>query len=180
MISEVYDGGWERNGEIESDQNYADRRARTRRDVRVYSTRGSGPKTTPRPHPFIMRWIALGRQPRSDDPPLVKASDLLEHFADVSLKEMLTRQSNALVKGVLHPGETCMIYGDSTAGKTFVGIDLGWHIALGRDWHGRRAKRAPVLYCALEGVEGFKKRMLAAGKEHGDPGKWFARATSCT
>lgn len=107
--------------------------------------------------------------------PATAESDLLEYTVDVSLAEIIERQSHALVKGVLHPGETGMIYGDSTAGKTFVGIDLGWHVALGIDWHGRRTKQAPVLYVCLEGVEGFRKRMLAAAQVHGDPGKWFAR-----
>lgn len=103
-------------------------------------------------------------------------ADVLEFAGDVNLAEIAAAEANAIVKGYLRPGESALIYGASTAGKTFVALDLAYHIAHGRDWHGRKVKRPrAVLYVALEGVRGFRRRVLAANATHGDPGKYFAR-----
>ena len=101
--------------------------------------------------------------------------DDLEHPRDVSLDEIAKAQANALVKGLINPGEIGTIYGDPGDGKTFIAIDKAFHIALGRDWHGYKVKKAPVLYVALEGTQGFRKRMIAARERLGDPGVFFAR-----
>lgn len=102
---------------------------------------------------------------------------LLERLGDIDLAKLVQRQSAALVKGILHSCDQAVLYGESRAGKSFIGLDLAWHIALGKPWHGHRVNKAPVLYIALEGVDGFRKRMLAIGAHHGDPGLWFARHT---
>lgn len=99
----------------------------------------------------------------------------LEFPSDLRLTELATRQAQALVKGVLYPGDTGIIYGESTAGKTFCALDLAWHVAQGKPWHGNRTRQAQVLYVCLEGVDGFRKRMIAASMKHSDPGKWLAR-----
>ena len=98
----------------------------------------------------------------------------LEHPRDVSIEAIRARQAKALVVGVIEPGDCGGAYGIPGSGKTFVGIDLGYHVSLGAQWHGRRVTRAPVLYVALEGKDGFRKRMLAASNVLGDPGDWFA------
>lgn len=100
---------------------------------------------------------------------------VLEFPSDISIDDIIERQSRALVKGLLHPGETAMLYGQSGAGKSFIALDLAWHIALGIEWHGNRVKQASVLYVCLEGVDGFRKRIIAYGKAIGDSGKQFAR-----
>lgn len=107
-------------------------------------------------------------------PPL-RVEDLLEFPSDVSLEALAERQKNALIAGVLHRGEAATLYAPTTAGKTFVALDLCWHLAMRKDWHGMRVKGGPVLYVMLEGVGGFHKRMLAAKKMLGDTGKFFAR-----
>jgi hypothetical protein len=84
---------------------------------------------------------------------------------------------NDLVKGVIHPGDVGALYGISGAGKTFVGIDLGYHIALGRSWNGRRVRQAPVLYVGLEGVRGLRHRMKAYAQQMGSAGRMLARQT---
>jgi hypothetical protein len=99
----------------------------------------------------------------------------LEYADDIDRHEIAQMGANALVQGLILPGEESVLYGESGAGKSFLSIDLGWHIALGREWHGRRVTQAPVLYVCLEGVGGFRKRMLAYRDRYGSPGKWFAR-----
>ena len=101
----------------------------------------------------------------------------LQHSRDISLEEIAARQANALVAGVLLPGEAAGLYAPTGAGKSFVAGDLGWHVALKKPWHGRRVTRAPVLYVALEGKDGFRKRMKAMEQTLGDPGDWFALLT---
>ena len=102
-------------------------------------------------------------------------STLLESVDDIDLAEIIARQSRGLVKGVLYPRDAAISYGESTVGKSFGVLDMCWHIAQGKPWHGRKTTRAPVLYVALEGVDGFRKRMVAAKHTHGNPGAWFRR-----
>ena len=100
--------------------------------------------------------------------------DLTEGSEDISIDEIVKWRMSALVKGIFHPGEQAVMYADPGAGKSFVALDLAWHVAQGKPWHGRKVARAPVLYVALEGVEGFRGRMKAAELAHG-PAPWFRR-----
>jgi len=109
------------------------------------------------------------------DMPAGEQPNVLEFPSDISLEKIRLRQSSALVKGLLHPKETAMLYGASGSGKSFIGLDLGFHVANGREWHRMRVKQSAVLYVCLEGVDGFRKRMLTYHGELGDPGKNFAR-----
>lgn len=60
-----------------------------------------------------------------------------------------------------------IIYGEPGAGKSFIALDMALRIALGRDWHGYRTKRAGVLYIAGEGVRGVGKRIEGWALHHG-------------
>lgn len=106
-----------------------------------------------------------------------QARKLLEGASDIDLGAILRREANALVAGVIAPGDIGLIYGAPAAGKSFVGLDLGSHVALGKPWHGRQVTKAPVLFVALEGVEGFRKRMVGAAQQHGDAGSYLQRLT---
>ena len=55
----------------------------------------------------------------------------------------------------------------SSGGKSFLFMDTGAHIAEGRDWWGRRVKQRRVLYLALEGAAGFRKRVAAWASANG-------------
>lgn len=103
------------------------------------------------------------------------AADLLRFPCEVSVPDLIARQSAALVKGIVGRAACGVMYGASTAGKTFVALDMGWHIATGREWLQRKTRRAPVLYVSLEGDEGFQKRVAALTISMGDPGQWFAQ-----
>lgn len=124
-----------------------------------------------------------GPQPGSEDPGegfepirvIQPAPALLEFPRDLSVEKIAALQQRALVKGLFLPGETGTVYGDSGSGKSFVTLDLAFHIALGLPWVGRKVTKSPVLYVALEGVGGFQKRVIAAARQFGDPGDYFAR-----
>ena len=71
------------------------------------------------------------------------------------------------IKGVLPAQGLAVIYGPSTAGKSFFALDMGCKIAEGGEWFGHRAKQAHVVYLALEGKAGFPLR-IAAWESHND------------
>ena len=98
----------------------------------------------------------------------------------MTLESVLAEASDPLVEGIfLRRGEQATLHAETTAGKTFLGIDLGFHLALASltHWFGEEIEVAhvPVLYVALEDVPGFRRRVAAAKLRFGDPGDWFMR-----
>lgn len=49
-------------------------------------------------------------------------------------------ERNYLVKGLLDQGAASILYGPSNVGKTFLALDLSFHVAAGVDWHGPRVR----------------------------------------
>jgi len=79
-----------------------------------------------------------------------------------------------LIKGILDQGAMTILYGESNAGKTFVAMDIAYHIARGLPWAGRKTAAMPVLYIAAEGGKGARKRAAALAARHGAaPAFWF-------
>ena len=72
-----------------------------------------------------------------------------------------------LIKGIIGAKTFCAMYGPSGCGKTFVGLDLALHVAAGLSWHGKRVRKAPVLYINLEGYDDFVRRLDAARERLG-------------
>ena len=77
------------------------------------------------------------------------------------------REPSYLVKDWLFEEQFSVICGQPGAGKTFFAFDLAFHIALGRPWFGRRVRPGVVIYIALEGIGGVRKRAEAWCKCHG-------------
>lgn len=95
----------------------------------------------------------------------------LTYASDVTFDPTVTDP----VKHVIGLREVGMLFGPSSAGKTFAAFDLEMAIAMGRErWCGRLVKQGPVLHVAFEGGRGAGKRLLAAVHEHGDPGAMLA------
>jgi hypothetical protein len=66
-----------------------------------------------------------------------------------------------LVKGFLPSAGLAVIWGAPKCGKSFWTFDLLMHVALGWEYRGRRVNTGAVVYCALEGAQGFKNRVEA-------------------
>ena len=66
-----------------------------------------------------------------------------------------------LIKGLIDKGASSVIYGASNSGKTFIALDIAFHIAAGRDWRGQRTKQGRVVYIAGEGGIGIRERLAA-------------------
>lgn len=81
---------------------------------------------------------------------------------DISLDTSRT----SLVHGVIDHGAMSVMYGESNVGKTFVAMDIAFHIAAGIPWNNRRTTQGAVLYVAAEGGRGAKDRILALRQQH--------------
>jgi AAA domain len=73
----------------------------------------------------------------------------------------LDTASAYLVKGLIPRTGLTVIWGPPKCGKSFWAFDASMHIVLGWEYHGRRVKQGAVVYCALEGAEGFRARIEA-------------------
>ncbi len=65
------------------------------------------------------------------------------------------------LKGIFPKEGLASIYGSSSAGKSFLALDLGVAIAEGEVWFGIRTTKSAVVYVALEGQSGYKNRVAA-------------------
>lgn len=72
-----------------------------------------------------------------------------------------------LIDGLLDQGAMTVLYGESNSGKTFVALDMAFHIASGGYWGGMETAKLDVAYIAAEGGQGFRKRVAALRKKHG-------------
>jgi putative DNA primase/helicase len=75
---------------------------------------------------------------------------------------------NWRIQGVLPSEGLASIYGPSASGKSFLALDAAAAVACGREWFGLRVTRAPVVYCALEGETGLRRRVEAWESHSGE------------
>ena len=122
---------------------------------------------------FPVPAVTGGSSPETDFPPpgehAISVARHKLHFvfgADITV----SRKATYLIKGFLDQGAMSVIYGPSNSGKSFVALDIGWHIATGRQWRRRRTRSGLVVYVAAEGGGGFSKRIAALRMRHGDDG----------
>jgi hypothetical protein len=79
----------------------------------------------------------------------------------------LEMNAEPLIEDLLVINALSVIYGESSQGKTFVAMDLDYHIAAGLPWAGREVKQGAVVYLAAEGGAGVYKRLAVLAKAHG-------------
>lgn len=79
----------------------------------------------------------------------------------------LNEYAKPLIKGLLDQQAMTVLYGESNAGKTFVAMDMAYHIAKGVNWNDMRTAHFPVLYVAAEGGLGAKRRAAALAHKYG-------------
>jgi hypothetical protein len=71
-----------------------------------------------------------------------------------------------LVKGFIERDTVGLFFGDPGSYKTFLAMDIAYHCATGKDWHGCTVVRGPVYYIAGEGHGGLARRQEAWLKHH--------------
>jgi hypothetical protein len=72
------------------------------------------------------------------------------------------------VKGLVPRHGFGVLYGASQSLKSFISVDLGFHVALGRQWADRRVNSAPVCYVCAEGAGGIEKRINGFHRAHSE------------
>jgi hypothetical protein len=70
------------------------------------------------------------------------------------------------IKDVLPKAELAVLYGESSAGKSFLLLDMVFSVARGEKWCGRTVKQGRVVYVCGEGKAGFRKRLRAYAQHH--------------
>ena len=85
-----------------------------------------------------------------------------ERFTLISYDTFANREPPGyIIQDVLPKAEMGIIFGASTAGKSFVALDMAFAIARGTEWNGCEAKTGRVIYIAAEGAAAFSKRLRA-------------------
>lgn len=88
------------------------------------------------------------------------------------LADLIMRSPPAsLIRGILPREELVMIYGQSSAGKSFVAFDMALAVARGISWNGYKVRQGMVGWIAAEAEGSMRNRYLAYCKrEEIDPG----------
>lgn len=66
-----------------------------------------------------------------------------------------------IVKSLLPRAQVGVIYGQSTAGKSFATLDIAAHVSQGVPWRGLKTRKGRVVIVIAEGAAGYKMRMQA-------------------
>jgi len=72
-----------------------------------------------------------------------------------------------IIKNLIPNIGMCVLYGPSMSGKSFLALDIAFHISEGvASWFGFPCRQTNVAYLALEGQAGLKKRLAAWEKQN--------------
>jgi hypothetical protein len=92
----------------------------------------------------------------------------LVHFRDIAF----VPAARCIVEDLIPKESLVLVWGPPKCGKSFFVFDLVMHVALGREYHGKRVEAGDVVYIAAEGelgikarVEAFRKRRLNGGDD---------------
>ena len=88
---------------------------------------------------------------------LTQPETLLDELVWIGDAKPMLR-SNYLIKGWLGRQQMSVLYGQSNTGKSFLMLDMAYHVAAGREWHGHKVKQGVTLYLAAEGGHGYLNR----------------------
>lgn len=80
---------------------------------------------------------------------------------DDAASRAISAQGKPLIKGLLDQGAMTILYGPSNVGKTFVTMDLAYHVAANLPYGGMRTTGGAVVYVAAEGGRGVYQRVAA-------------------
>lgn len=104
-----------------------------------------------------------------------------EKFKFYSLLEISNRpRLKWIIKNILPKAELGVIFGESTAGKSFVALDMMMSIARGVEWNGHKTLQGQVAYVCAEGSGGLRNRIRAYAQHHNMTDEDLARTPLIT
>ena len=84
------------------------------------------------------------------------------HWSELHLRP----KREPMIKGILDRGASSLLYGETNSGKTFVGLDMGVHVAHSPSWRDHKVRQGIVCYIAAEGGLGLEERLTAYRLHH--------------
>lgn len=122
-------------------------------------------------------WFSAEAAARADEAPLFGENPVdsqkaaVKKFEFVSFTDAadhaMVDKAKPLIKGLLDHGAMTVLYGPSNVGKTFVAMDMAYHVATGRPYAGMKVERGHVIYVAAEGGRGARQRLRAMRDKFG-------------
>jgi AAA domain len=110
----------------------------------------------------------IPRKEPSPTPPKQPAAD--DAFVAVALADISDEVRPQVVQNIFEAGCVAVLAGSPNAGKTFIAVHLGVHVAAGEPWFGAKVAQGPVVYVAAEAPGSVKTRARLAAS-HGFKGK---------
>lgn len=102
-------------------------------------------------------------EPIADAAPTKRTGLFYELFHEI--EPVLTKR--ALVDRLLDHAAMSVLYGDSNTGKSFIALDLLYHVAANLPWFGWSVDQGAGVYIAAEGGDAIRKRFAALRKHYG-------------
>jgi len=92
---------------------------------------------------------------------------------DEALHGLFDGDNSDIVSGLIGPKELMVLYGKPGSGKTFVMIDMAYHIAQGAAWNERTVAPVKVVYIATESARGILFRLQALKDRYGPAADFY-------
>lgn len=123
-------------------------------------------------HPSASGFEAVEIDPQKLEKSHLKDSPAKPKFFALSFDESagrgVTAVGDPLIKGLLHRQTMSVLVGAPNSGKTFLCMDMAFHIASGADWAGHKVRQGAVVYLAAEAGSTIHARVTAL-KQHYSP-----------
>ena len=100
------------------------------------------------------------REEPKDSPP--KTEPFFQKLSTIELKPI-----EYLIEGFIPKKSMSMMFGDPGSAKSFLAIDAGCCVSIGKDYHGLKTSPGTVLYLAGEGIRGVTQRSRGWYAYHG-------------
>jgi len=102
-------------------------------------------------------------QPRdTSDAPKIKFK--LKHYTELRLD---LEEQLYLVDELIPAAGLVIIWGKPKCFKSFLALDIMFHVVQGWEWHDRAVRQGSAIYCAFEGAHGYRKRIAALLSHYG-------------
>lgn len=107
------------------------------------------------------------KQPENQtaDPFAAPKREALFYLKPSQIKPKLDQ--HALIEDYVTPQAMVVVYGNSNTGKSYLTLDMSFHIATGRPWNNKQTQQGLVIYVAAEGGPGTHNRITALKHHYG-------------